>query len=306
MRLRLLSAAGLAVAAAVALAGCGGSAKPRPDLIFVSTKSGVYDLYEMNADGSDQRRLTTGSTRSATQTQELAYARDPSWSRDGRRIAFDGTHDAPSAIFVMDADGKNAHQISISPNGDRQPTWSPDGKRIAFIRGKAGALYVESSTGSGARRLTFTTAAESDPAWSPDGRWIAFVRLTLNTPTRELWLIHPDGTGARELTALGASVGGPAWSPDSRRIAFSSDVSTGTFAIFAVSVKGGKAPRVSSPSVADAVSPSWSPDGKRIAFSRDGAIVVATLGGGEKTVTNPKDNDSTPVWNPIPAPAKAK
>jgi TolB protein len=305
VRLRLLSAAGLAVAAAVALAGCGGSAKPRPDLIFVSTKSGVYDLYEMNADGSDQRRLTSGSTKSAKETQELAYARDPAWSRDGRRIAFDGTHDAPSAIFVMDADGKNAHQISTSPFGDRQPTWSADGKRIAFIRGKAGALYVESSSGSGARRLTFTTAAESDPSWSPDGKWIAFVRVTLNTPTRELWLIHPDGTGAKELTALGASVGGPAWSPDSRRLAFSSDVTTGTFAIYTVSVKGGKAPLVSGSS-ADSVSPSWSPDGKKIAFSRDGAIVVATIGDGEKTITNPKDNDSTPVWNPMQAPAKGK
>lgn len=304
MRFRFLFAAGLAASAALALAGCGGSAKPRPDLIFVSTKSGVYDLYAANADGGDQTRLTHGSTSSAAGSQELAYARDPAWSRDGRRIAFDSTRDGPSTIFVMDANGKNPRPISRSVYGDRQPTWSPDGKRIAFIRGKAGALYVESSSGSGARRLTFTTAAESDPSWSPDGRWIAFVRVTANTPTRELWLVRPDGSGAHELTTLGASVGAPAWSPDSKRIAFSSDVKTGTFSIYTVGVGGGKPTLVSGTSV-DAVSPSWSPNGKQIAFSRDGAIVIATLGDGEKQITNPKDNDSSPVWNPIPAPAKA-
>lgn len=306
MGFRLSSVAGLAVCATLLLGGCGGgSGKPRPDIVFVSTRSGVYDIYAMNADGSRQQRLTHGSSGNSSTPQGLDYENYPSWSRNGRQIAFESARNGALNIFVMDADGKNVRQLTVGSFEDTKPTWSPDGKRIAFVRGRSGRIFVMNSDGTGVHRITHGSTAESDPAWSPDGRWIAFVRVTQGTSNHEIWLVHPDGTGARQLTTLVASTDSPAWSPDSRQLAASSDARGGTFAIYTIGV-GGLGLRLVSGTKLDAFSPAWSPDGKTIAFSRNGAIVTATVGGAEKVITDPKDNDSSPVWNPVRAPVKSK
>src|SRR5207245_522466 len=80
---------------------------------------------------------------------------------------------------------------------------------------------------------------------------------------------------------------------------FVSDARGRRLAIYSIDASG-IGLRLVSGSTAQDIDPAWSPDGRVIAFSRDGAIVVAPVGkGSERTLTDPKNNDSSPAWKPI-------
>ena len=97
-----------------------------------SRKNGKADIYVMNADGTNRRRLT----------KHLAHDRYPAWSPDGENIVFYSERDGRSGeIYVMDANGNNQQNLTNYPWGDgfRRPSWfdpafalsvSPVGKRI--------------------------------------------------------------------------------------------------------------------------------------------------------------------------------
>jgi Tol biopolymer transport system component len=291
---RLVGLAAVLAATLVVAAGCGSSAAPRPDLAFVSSRDGAYQVYGMSSDGSHQRRLTHEQGDPAT-PDGLLYQIEPSWSPDGRSIAFASKRDGDVHLFVMGADGSGTRRLTSTRRDDENPSWSPDGARIAFDRDRH--LFTMSADGTQARRVDDDSAAETDPAWSPDGRWLAYVRQVPQSRVREIWLIHPDGTGGHALTRLEASSESPAWSPDGRRIAFSSDVDGGATAIYVVGLQGA-APKRLTRSPEDAFEPAWSLDGKSVAFWSAGAIVAATLDGTETQLTSPDGNDSSPAWRP--------
>ena len=80
---------------------------------------GNYEIFVMDADGSNQTRLTDDPARDA----------DPSWSPDGTRIAFASSRDRNwnYEIYVMDADGSNQTRLTDSPARDSKPFWGPAG-----------------------------------------------------------------------------------------------------------------------------------------------------------------------------------
>jgi TolB protein len=293
----------VAAAAAVCLvaaSGCGGSGSPGTEILFVSTRDGDYAVYGMNADGSDQGRLTDeqGDTSTPAGT---TFQIDPDFSADGARIAFASARSGSLDVYVMDADGSDTRRLTTTRGNQSQPSWSPDGSRIAYQSDQdADHIYLMSADGTGAHRVTNDPAPETEPAWSPDGRWIAYSRRLPGSEIRELWLVRPDGSGRRRLTARAQSAYEPAWSPDGRTIAFASKPETGRYEIFAVGVDGKRLRRITF-SNEDAFEPAWSPDGKTIAFSRGGSIVTVDATGRHPTVlTGPETNDSSPDWNPRP------
>jgi Tol biopolymer transport system component len=147
------------------------------------------EIYVMDADGSDQRRLTLNDARDAF----------PAWSSRGGRIAFVSRRDGNDEIYVMNADGSAERRLTRNGASDFAPAWAPDGRRLGFVRN--GDIFVMDLRGR-ARRLTKTTRArETGPAWSPDGRWMTFARAL--RPEREggdIWVMRADGRRQRRLT----------------------------------------------------------------------------------------------------------
>ena len=200
------------------------------------------------------RRLTTGGGTS------------PSWSPDGRHIAFESDRDGNWEIYVMDSDGSNPRRLTNHSDGDGAPSWSPDGRHIAFESRRDGnwEIYVMDSDGSNLRRLTDHSAWDESPSWSPDGRHIAFT--SDRDGTNDIYVVGSDGSNLRRLTDHSAWDESPSWSPDGRHIAFVS-----TRNIYVMDSDGSNPHRLTNHSSYD-MSPSWSPDGRHIAFTsyRDG------------------------------------
>ncbi|HXF98584.1 MAG TPA: hypothetical protein VNJ46_08235 [Gaiellaceae bacterium] len=305
MGARLLLAAG--VAAAVTQLGSSSLAFPAraPDLVFVSSRDGRYAIYGMRADGSGEVRLTPRAPARppGLSPERVFFQVDPAWSPDGRRIAFASKRRGTFDVFVMDADGTGTRPLAATGEDESQPSWSPDGRWIAFERGDRGDIYVARADGSGVRRVTSDPAQEIHPAWSPDGRWIAFVRRQPELRIAELWLVRPDGSGRRQLTRLRAGSLSPAWSPDGRWLAFSSNPGSHRSEIYRIRADGSGLRRVTR-SGEDAFEPAWSPDGSTIAFVRGGAIVTIDAQGRERVLTDGRNNDAEPAWNPTARPRR--
>ena len=265
---RLLAAA-LVVSLLILMQIAGyGYASRRTKIAFTSTHGGDLEIYVMDGDGSNQRRVTVNPAR-----DEL-----PTWSPDGAKIAFvsnrnnvnkdhkqiwvidadgknpirltdglvdtypdwspDGTkivYDAPAGITVMDADGKDKRLVKNARG--LHPTWSPDGKRIAFIAGKNpgddAQIYVMDVDGRNRTQLTHDPVNKRFPSWSHDGKRIAYVGDNV------IWVVDSDGENPRQLT-WHKTEEHPTWSPDSESIAFHSfGRDPGIIGIYTVDVTNG-------------------------------------------------------------------
>jgi TolB protein len=218
--IRRLTVLGFALAALAALPAASSTNAPTGRIAF-SLVSGSLpntdipnaDIYAVNADGSGLVRLTDDPVADF----------DPSWSPEGRWIAYRHEDEKSGQIYVMNADGSRERNLTRRRALDYSPAWSPDGRRIAFgsVRAGKATIWVMRPDGSGRRRLSRVYGEY--PAWSPDGRKIAFDHITFGSNNWDIWVMNADGSGARPLIASGASEQGPAWSPDGRTIAYQSD-----------------------------------------------------------------------------------
>jgi Tol biopolymer transport system component len=284
------------LAAALLLAGAhdGRGAFPGSNgrIAFESERDGNAEIYSMESDASDQRRLT----------QNPAADTDPAWSPDGTQIVFTSNRDGNDEVYKMNADGTGQTRLTTSPGSDSNPAWSPGGRNIVFVSRRDGQaeIYVMNADGTGQTRLTDNSAPDAVPAWSPDGSKIAFT--SSRDGQAEIYVMNVDGSNQTRLTTSPASDVSPAWSPDGAKIAFASD-RDGSYEIYVMNPDGSNQTRLTRNLDVD-LDPAWSPDGKQITFTtnRDGNYEIYVMdvdGTAQMRLTTDSAPDTTPDWQPV-------
>jgi len=125
-------------------------------------------IWVMDADGSNPKRLTE-------------HGMDPTWSPDGRQIAFASHRDGIFQIYVMNSDGSNVRRLTKHNSEDSNPSWAPDGGAIAYISATGDdrrGLFLMGADGSDQHGLVHSKYQDyCFPSWSSDSRTIAFSAL---------------------------------------------------------------------------------------------------------------------------------
>ena len=134
--------------------------KTGQQIVFVSGKGGLPQLYLMNSDGTNVEKVDL---------PDMGYVVDPDWSPNGQLLAFswrrpDGNFD----IYAMDIATKQLVQLTRDAGRNEKPSWAPDGRHLAFQSTRTGTWQIWSmlADGTQTRQLTMEGQNES-PNWSP-------------------------------------------------------------------------------------------------------------------------------------------
>jgi TolB protein len=136
-------------------------APDRTRVAFSSNRNGSFDIYVMDSDGQNLRRVTTSPGNEG----------DPAWTPDGARIVYTSTTGTTSQIAIMFADGGDNRTLTIAAGGNHSPTVSGDGRTIAFVSARDGnhAIYTMNLDGSNQRRLIKNSARQTNPRYFRNG-----------------------------------------------------------------------------------------------------------------------------------------
>jgi TolB protein len=265
----------------------------------------------MNPDGSNPEQITFGPGNKT----------EPRWSPNGRRLLFvaDGGQDRFGTaldldVWIMNADGSHATNLTQSPGDDTNPAWDPHGNQIALTSTRSGNVRLvflmnvacpaldQDCTAEAPRRITMTGtfAVEYSPAWSPDGGLLAVV-ASINGARGRIYFGGPGGNGSafdRSDRLIG--VDNLRWPPAG--FLFSWRVSSGQNEIYTVPVDSPRTPTQLTNSLGNK-EPTISWDGQWIAFTstRDQnpeIYLMTATGSDQHNLSNDQGQDIQPDWQP--------
>jgi Tol biopolymer transport system component len=265
-------------------------------IAFASDRDGDYEIYVMDADGSNVVQLISNTV------DDWA----PAWSPDGSKIAFTHEIDGNLEIYLINSDGSNLTRLTNSSGDDDNPAWSSDGSKIAFDSDRSGThtdIYVMNADGSN-QTLIAINPSDYSASWSPDGSKIAF--HSDRDFNNEIYTMDPDGSNAQRLTNNSDSDVTPDWHPNGSKIVFTSNRGNVSEMIYIMNSDGSNQTQLTNNTDGD-FAPAYSPDGTKIIFMRsDGnktEIFLMNADGSNQTqLTNNTAQDGWPNWQPVSGP----
>ncbi len=225
------------------------------ELLVASFRTGDTEIFIVNPKTGDARNLTRSP---------MSQERYPSWSPDGKWIAFNSDRDGTFNLYVIGAGGNHLRQLTKEKRGVEagMQSWTADGKWIyfgLFGRGEPRMCRI-APDGSDFQEV----GKGIDPAVSPDGKTIVFARALKDG--HHLYAMDAGGANVRQLTSRGNIFAGvhAAWSPDGKWIVYADQVGE-ALEIFRMDADGNHVQQLTRLGKA-ATTPAISPDGKWISF----------------------------------------
>jgi Tol biopolymer transport system component len=260
-------------------------------MAFASNRNEDFAIFMMSGDGESLRQVTRHHT----------YGIAPSWSPDGRTLAFVSWPDR-DILYRVGVSGAGLDDLSSLPP-PLTPEWSLDGAHLVVWRGE-GLYLVDARTGE----ETLLVENYQFPQFSPDGDWIYAVDtrrapLIQDTENR-LERIHiSSGRSERLLTAT-RSLSALSWSPDGSQFVLRNINQSGDELIVMDADGGNQQVITFVPGILRLNDPQWSPDGDWIAFfggevnAAQHLFLIHPDGSGRKRLTTSAGDRDDLIWSP--------
>jgi TolB protein len=222
-------------------------------LTYISYRQGPAMLF--------QARITEGKSIPNISGEKGSQALAVAFSPDGKKIAFTSSRTGNADVWVMNADGSGARNLTSNRSSDTAPCWSPTSQELAFTSDRTGTpqLWVMDGDGLNVRRLTTLGNYNDACAWSPSRDRSEVAYTSRIEGGFEIAILDIASGQVRQITQGRGSCEYPSWAPNGRHLAFTCNRG-GTWQI-TVSDRDGRTVQTLAAGPGNNVQPDWGPGG---------------------------------------------